>query len=46
LLNYDTIYTERYMGMPDDNAKPTPDIAHAARNLAGRLMIAHNLEER
>ena len=46
-LNYDTIYTERYMGMPDDNgeAYARTSLARHARSLAGRLMIAHNLED-
>ena len=47
LLNYDTIYTERYMGMPDDNAEAyaRTSLVRHARNLTGRLMIAHNLED-
>ena len=47
LLNYDTIYTERYMGMPDDNAEAyaRTSLPRHARNLTGRLMIAHNLED-
>jgi dipeptidyl-peptidase-4 len=46
-LNYDTIYTERYMGLPDDNgeAYALTSLARRARNLTGRLMIAHNLED-
>jgi dipeptidyl-peptidase-4 len=46
-LNYDTIYTERYMGLPKDN----PDgyrstaLASNAANLKGRLMIMHNYED-
>ena len=46
-LNYDTIYTERYMGLPKDN----PDgyrstaLAPKAANLKGRLMIMHNFED-
>lgn len=46
-LNYDTIYTERYMGLPEDNAeayRATGMSQHAAR-LQGRLMIAHNIED-
>jgi dipeptidyl-peptidase-4 len=45
--NYDTIYTERYMGLPKDN----PDgylnsaLPAQAKNLKGKLMIAHNLED-
>jgi len=46
-LNYDTIYTERYMGLPDDNAEAyaRTSLARHAHNLTGRLMIAHNLED-
>jgi dipeptidyl-peptidase-4 len=46
-LNYDTIYTERYMGLPDDNAEAyaRTSLARRAHNLTGRLMIAHNLED-
>jgi len=46
-LNYDTIYTERYMGMPDDNAEAyaRTSLARRARSLTGKLMIAHNLED-
>jgi len=45
--NYDTIYTERYMGLPKNN----PDgykltaLPQQAKNLRGKLMIAHNLED-
>ncbi len=46
-LNYDTIYTERYMGLPKDNgpAYAVTSLAPRAANLKGRLMIAHNLED-
>lgn len=40
---YDTIYTERYMGMPDANAedyKQSSPITHAA-GLKGKLLIVH-----
>jgi dipeptidyl-peptidase-4 len=41
---YDTIYTERYMGLPAENEegyrKSSP--VHAAANLRGRLMLIHN----
>ncbi|HEV8593667.1 MAG TPA: S9 family peptidase, partial [Pyrinomonadaceae bacterium] len=40
---YDTIYTERYMGLPKDNAddyKNSAPITHAA-NLKGDLLIVH-----
>jgi len=46
-LNYDTIYTERYMGLPEDNAKAyaSTSLPPKAANLKGKLMIAHNLED-
>ena len=46
-LNYDTIYTERYMGLPKEN----PDgykgtaLAPRAKNLKARLLIVHNFED-
>jgi len=46
-LNYDTIYTERYMGLPKENPEGYRDTAlpqHAA-NLKGKLMLAHNFED-
>ena len=41
--NYDSIYTERYLGLPSENAgvyKADADITSAA-NLKGRVLIAH-----
>jgi len=45
--NYDTIYTERYMGLPKDNADAYRKTAlpEQAKHLKGKLMIAHNLED-
>ncbi len=46
-INYDTIYTERYMGLPKDNPdgyKSTALPPHAS-NLKGRLLIFHNFED-
>ena len=45
--NYDTIYTERYMGLPKDNpdAYRRTALPEQAKNLKGRLMIAHNVED-
>ena len=45
--NYDTIYTERYMGLPKDNPDGYQNTALPphAKNLKGKLMIAHNLED-
>ena len=45
--NYDTIYTERYMGLPDENKdgyeRSSPQ-THAA-NLKAKLLIVHNIED-
>ena len=40
---YDTIYTERYMGTPQDNPKGYDDssVIKAAGRLHGRLLLAH-----
>lgn len=40
---YDTIYTERYMGRPQENAAGYRDSSpvNQAENLTGRLMLAH-----
>jgi dipeptidyl-peptidase-4 len=45
--NYDTIYTERYMGLPAENPDGYSATALPARagNLQGSLMIAHNVED-
>jgi dipeptidyl-peptidase-4 len=45
--NYDTIYTERYMGLPDENEKgydASSNVKNAAK-LEGRLLILHNFED-
>jgi len=40
--NYDSIYTERYMGLPKENAKGYDDsIVSAAGNLRGSLFLVH-----
>jgi dipeptidyl-peptidase-4 len=46
-LNYDTIYTERYMGLPSENPEGYQNTAlpPKAGNLKGKLMIAHNFED-
>jgi dipeptidyl-peptidase-4 len=45
--NYDTIYTERYLGLPSENAdayrRSSP--VNDARNLKANLLIVHNLED-
>ncbi len=45
--NYDSIYTERYMGLPAENAeayrKASP--VNAAADLKGRLLIVHTFED-
>jgi dipeptidyl-peptidase-4 len=45
--NYDTIYTERYMDLPDKNAKgyqASSNVLNAAK-LEGKLLILHNIED-
>jgi dipeptidyl-peptidase-4 len=46
-LNYDTIYTERYMGLPSENigGYNTTDLASSAGKLKGKLMLVHNIED-
>lgn len=45
--NYDSIYTERYMGLPDENAagykRSSPQTN--AGEIKARLMIVHNMED-
>jgi dipeptidyl-peptidase-4 len=44
---YDSIYTERYMGLPEENPEAydkTSPITHAG-NLKARLLIIHNIED-
>ena len=42
--NYDTIYTERYMGLPRENADGyrRSSVVEKAGNLAAKLLIVHN----
>ena len=45
--NYDTIYTERYMGTPDANKRgydASSNVKNASK-LAGKLLIVHNIED-
>ena len=45
--NYDTIYTERYMGLPQQNVKgydASSNVKNAAK-LQGKLLILHNVED-
>jgi len=45
--NYDTIYTERYMGLPEENEKAydaSSNVRDAAK-LEGKLLIVHNFED-
>ncbi len=46
-MNYDTIYTERYMGLPSENTDGYKETAlpPKAGNLKGRLMLVHNFED-
>lgn len=43
-LLYDTIYTERYLGTPQENEKGYRESSpvHKAGNLEGKLMLVHN----
>jgi dipeptidyl-peptidase 4 len=45
--NYDTIYTERYLGLPAENEEGYNQTApvNAAKNLKGKLLIIHNIED-
>lgn len=45
--NYDTIYTERYLGTPQQNEQGYKDSSpvNAAANLKGRLLLLHNIED-
>ena len=45
--NYDSIYTERYMGLPQDDPEGYRDSAlpAVAHQLIGRLMLVHNIED-
>jgi dipeptidyl-peptidase-4 len=44
--NYDSIYTERYMGLPKENTKGYDDsIVSAAGNLRGSLFLAHGTSD-
>jgi dipeptidyl aminopeptidase/acylaminoacyl peptidase len=45
--NYDSIYTERYMGLPRDNAVgyDVTSVVKAAKNLHGRLLLIHGLKD-
>lgn len=45
--NYDTIYTERYMGLPGENPEGYKNSSpvHFARNLNARLMLVHNFND-
>jgi dipeptidyl-peptidase-4 len=40
---YDSIYTERYLGLPAENAKAygAASVLGSAKNLSGHLLIAH-----
>ncbi|MBV8706767.1 MAG: prolyl oligopeptidase family serine peptidase, partial [Acidobacteriaceae bacterium] len=45
--NYDSIYTERYMGLPQDNeeAYRTTSPQTQAGELQSKLLIVHNIED-
>ena len=46
-MNYDTIYTERYMGLPKENVDAYKNTALSlkAANLKAKLMLIHNYED-
>ena len=46
-MNYDTIYTERYMGLPKENVEAYKNTALASKaaNLKAKLMLVHNYED-
>jgi dipeptidyl-peptidase 4 len=46
-MNYDTIYTERYMGLPQENVDAYKNTAlpPKAANLKANLMLVHNYED-
>jgi dipeptidyl-peptidase 4 len=45
--NYDTIYTERYLGLPQENPEgyEASSPVNAAADLKGKLLLIHNLED-
>lgn len=45
--NYDTIYTERYMGLPQDDTQAYAETSNVknAGKLQGKLLILHNFED-
>jgi dipeptidyl-peptidase-4 len=45
--NYDTIYTERYMGLPADNAEgyQRSSPLTSAKSLEAKLLLVHNFED-
>lgn len=45
--NYDTIYTERYMGLPEENSRAYDASSNVknASELQGKLLIVHNIED-
>lgn len=44
---YDTIYTERYLGLPEENDKgyQASSVVHSASKLKGALLLTHNIED-
>jgi dipeptidyl-peptidase-4 len=45
--NYDTTYTERYMGLPKDNAEQyeKTSVVKSADRLSGRLLLVHGTSD-
>jgi dipeptidyl-peptidase-4 len=44
---YDTIYTERYLGLPEENPEGyrLSSVIHSAAKLKGALLLMHNFED-
>ncbi len=44
---YDTIYTERYLGLPEENKEGyrLSSVVHSAAKLKGALLLVHNFED-
>ena len=45
--NYDTIYTERYLGLPSENTEGyrASSVVESADKLNSKLLIVHNIED-
>jgi len=47
MRSYDTIYTERYMGLPEDNSEnyKRSSVVEQAEKLKAKLLLVHNAED-